>query len=118
MTNPYAALVLAPSVGDPDADLIRICAEHIVNWDAYNRYGGHLEPAVDPLWLAYERTLDFISEARPETLAGLAAKARAAKIEALIDERGTKEDLEFTGMHGQWAWDLVNDLVRLQGGRA
>ncbi len=41
----------ATAAGNPDADLIALCAEHIANLEAYNRDGGMLPPGVpDPLW--------------------------------------------------------------------
>jgi hypothetical protein len=92
-----------------DADLTRICAEHVVNIDAYNRSGGNgPDLAVDPLWLAYERTRNAIRDAKPRTLEGMLAKARAAKAEARQLD-GT-EDPNGTPAEG-WAWDLVNDLL-------
>jgi hypothetical protein len=46
----------APAVAEtgPDAELIRLCAEHVVNLAAYNRDGGGpgLDFDSDPLWLA------------------------------------------------------------------
>ena len=96
---------------NPDADLIRICAEHIANVTTYNAEGGHLESADDPLWHAYERTLEAIGDAKPATIAGIIAKAKAAKYEAQ-EPHGEEPD------HcdaGAWAWDIVNDLVRLNG---
>jgi hypothetical protein len=91
-----------------DADLIRICAEHVVNMDAYNRSGAQLPLDDDPLWLAYERTRDAIHGAKPKTIEGMLAKARAAKAEA----RGLdgSENPECTPA-AYWAWDLVNDLL-------
>lgn len=96
----------------PDADLVQICAQHIANRDAYNRDGGRLELEADPLWLAYERTRDAIDNASPQTMAGLVAKARAAKAEARRLD-GTEEP-EGT-VAAAWAFDLANDLLRLHG---
>ena len=97
-------------VRSSDAELIRICAEHIVNRDAYNNNPtcGALPYEEDPLWLAYERTLIAVSEAEPKTLAGLAAKARATKAEATHPDGTEAPEDEI-----DWAWDLVNDLIRL-----
>ncbi len=99
----------APATAHPDADLIRICAEHIANWEAYNAgpdCGGDCED--DPLWLAYERTRNAISNATPRTLDGLKAKAFVAKTEAIQPNGREYTD---SGPQAVWAWDLVNDLV-------
>lgn len=101
----------------PDAALIRICAEHIVNYHAYNDHGGPMEPEDDPLWLAYDRTLEAIIAAKPQTLAGMVAKAQVAKVEA-TDPEGDEAEKVISGMDDWFAWDLVNDLLRLHGGVA
>jgi len=99
--------------GNPDAELIRICAQHIVNLRAYNTSGSHLEAERDPLWRAYESTRDAITEAEPQTLGGMLAKARAAKAEAkMLDGSEMPEGCPAA----TWAWDLVSDLLRLHGG--
>ena len=106
--------VIAP--GNPDAELIRLCAEHVANMRAYNRDGG-LEDIdkPDPLWDAYERTRDAITEAKPCTLAGMQAKARAAKAEALTSRTDGTESPEGTPAEA-WAWQLVNDLLAVRVG--
>lgn len=92
----------------PDAELLRICAQHIVNLRAFNASTVDAEEDDDPLWTAYTRTRDAIGGAKPCTLDGMLAKARAAKAEArspagIDDPEGTPGE--------QWAWDLVNDLL-------
>lgn len=62
---------------------------------------------------AYEDTLDALCDVRAQTMAGLVAKARAAKAEAIGPEGD--EQIEFYSVAGQWAWDLVNDVLRLSG---
>ena len=53
--------------------------------------------------------------AAPSTLAGMLAKARAAKAEAL--DLGGRDNPE--GTPGQrWAWDLMNDLLAGKAGPA
>jgi hypothetical protein len=94
-----------------EAELIRICAEHIVNRDAYNASPGLMDFEVDPLWHAYRRTHDAISAAKPQTLAGLVAKARATKGEAT-----NSDGIEEPHDAADWAFDLVNDLIRLDEG--
>lgn len=105
-----AAAVVAEAALNPDAELIRWCAEHIVNVDAFNRDGGYLENEVDPLWWAYRRTLDAINAAKPQTLEGVVAKARAAKAEARGPDGSDRPE---DGSAARWAWHLVNDLLRL-----
>ena len=92
-----------------DADFIALCARHVVNHGAYERYTGPLDAKHNPLWAAYEQTRDAIHEAEPQSIQGMLAKARAAKIEA-----GPCDDPD-DGVAIRWAWDLVNDLLRLYG---
>jgi hypothetical protein len=75
LANPVQPFAPHAAAG-ADADLIRACAEHAVNAEAYNRDGLLVEADKDPLWQAYERTRNIISEARPESMAGVLAKAR------------------------------------------
>jgi hypothetical protein len=96
----------------PDAELIRLCAEHPARIAAANDHGSGLDDC--PLWLAYERSRDAICNAKPQTMAGMIAKAKAAKAEA-TDFNG-EEMIHGSGTMGEtWAWDLVNDLLRLEG---
>ena len=95
---------------DADAELIRICAEHPAQINAVNH--GADEGDDGPSWRAYERSLDAIHSAVPISLAGMMAKARAAKAEALtLNGREHPEN----SPAAYWAWDLVNDLLRLGG---
>ena len=94
----------------PDAELIRICAEHIANRTAANADESNLEPEDNPLWRAYCRTWDAIEAAKPQTMGGVLAKARAAAEEgSVLDEDGLPSDPKAAA----WAWHLVNDLLRL-----
>lgn len=92
----------------PDAALIAACANHPRVTEAYNA------DAADegPLWDAYVASRDAISDARPATLAGLLAKARAAKFEARMLDGHESPD---GSMAAIWSWDIVNDLLRLCG---
>ena len=54
------------------------------------------------------QTNDAIRDAEPQTLAGLAAKARATKAEATHQDGEVVPEDEV-----QWAFDLVEDLIRL-----
>lgn len=96
-----------------DQELMGLCAQHIVNRKAL--LDCPLDPDNSPHWAPYASTHDAISAARPTTLAGLAAKAQAAKSEARIQ---AGEEDPCNGSALQWAWDLVNDLVRLGQGAA
>lgn len=100
------------ATASPDARLIAACAEHAVNRDAFNRDDGTLDPGDGPLWAAYDRTRTAISEAEPQTLEGVLAKARIAKAEALNPDGS--ESIEGS-VAAQWSWDVVNDLLRLNG---
>jgi hypothetical protein len=109
---PALAAPAAASPG-PDADLIRICAEHIANRDAFNASPIPAEPDNDPLWQAYCRTYDAIEAAKPQTIDGVLAKARATAAEGeILDETGFPTDPTAQA----WAWEVVNDLLRLYGG--
>jgi hypothetical protein len=101
---------IAGTAPHPDAELIELCAEHIVNLHAYNASDSGLDCEFDPLFLAYEHTLHAIGEAVPLTMAGLFAKVRAAKAEALSLDG---EEHPANGPAAKWAWQLVNDLLRL-----
>ena len=95
-----------------DTDLIRTCHLHPAYIKAYNLHGGDLELEKDPLWKAYEQSRDAISDFEPKSIAGMLAKAHAAKAEA-ANKDGT-ENPDGT-MAATWSWDLVNDLLRLFG---
>ena len=54
-----AATGAAAAEQNPDAELIRICARHCVNMDAYNssdEINGLFETGDKPLWTAYLET--------------------------------------------------------------
>jgi hypothetical protein len=101
-----------PLVADSvDADLIRLCDQHIVDMDTFNQHKGATR-AHEKLGRAYDRSLDAISQATPRTIAGIVAKARAAKHQAT----GPNGDGETGGsIAEQWALQIVNDLVRVGG---
>jgi hypothetical protein len=96
----------------PDAELMRLCAQHIANWAACNdNQDDEGSPEYVRLYDAYYRTHDAIDEARPQTVDGLLAKARAAKIEAVRCD-GTEDPDGTSG--ARWAWQIMHDLIRLQ----
>ncbi|MDJ0391358.1 hypothetical protein QMO56_24940 [Roseomonas sp. E05] len=112
-TLPFSAARPRPgAAAGPDAELIRLCAEHIANIEAYNVDVGDLDPEDDPLWHAYERTREAISEAQPRTIEGMLAKAQAAKAEARRPDGSEKPT---DGPAAEWAWDLMHDLIRMAG---
>ena len=98
----------------PDAALIDLCERHIANLAAVNAADCDLDDR-NPAWRAYTATLDALGNAEPQTLAGMRAKALAAKAEALNPD-GT-ETPDYCPASG-FAWDLLNDLLRLTGGEA
>ena len=93
----------------PDTALSDLAARHIANLRAFNT-SDEINGADGPLWAAYEATRDAISAAKPASLDDMLAKARAAKAEA-TDSKG-RERPEGS-MAANWAWDLLNDLLRL-----
>lgn len=104
--------VTSRAAANPDADLVALCAQHIANQIAYNASAFEEDtPEDDALWEEYSRTRDLVSAAVPKTLEGVLAKARAAKADA-ADING--DDTQ-GAMGGMWAWDIVNDLVRIGG---
>ena len=96
-----------------DADIIRVCAEHAINVRAFNT--AHCEADDGPLETAYIRTQHAIDAARPQTIEGMLAKACAAKAET-IQPDGSENPEHCPA--ADWAWDLLNDLLRLHGGVA
>ena len=111
---PGAAAAPLASTPNPDAELIALCSRHPGLIAAFNTSIGDWSDN-DPAWAAYAASRDAIHDARPITLAGMRAKALAAKAEALRPD-GT-EDPDGTAA-ANWSWDLVNDLLRLTGGAA
>jgi hypothetical protein len=104
------AAALAPATVRPDAGLVIACQQHLRNIDACNADPEDAGPG-NPISAEYERALDIISAAKPVTLEGLAAKARAALAEA-------ESEAPPEGPGQELIWDVVNDLVRIAGGAA
>ena len=102
----------AGAAADLDADLIDLCAQHIANYHAFNTSYSDLESGDDPLWLAYMQTREAISVAKAQTVEGLIAKACVTKIEARRLDGSEDHDRELCA---DWAWGIVNDLLRLHG---
>jgi hypothetical protein len=108
--QPAPASGAVPDASPPDDDLIRCCADHAKCMAAVREAPDEEEDG--PAWRAYEKNRDAISAARPQTLIGMIAKARAAKLEAGFWD--TTENIHGT-MAEPWAWGLVNSLLRLAG---
>ncbi len=110
------AIGTAQAAGHPDAELIEVCRQHCINMDAYNASDeanlAFDDTAPQPLGEAYDRTRDFISAAKPQTMDGILAKARAA----LHEGTNPSGQIDIGGTPGeQWALDLIHDLVRIGG---
>jgi hypothetical protein len=108
-----ASVPVAIAADHPDAALIRICDAHGALMDLVNS-GVDGDDDDGPTWQAYDRSRDAITAFRPETIEGMLAKARAAKAEARRADGSEMEDGGGTPAEG-WAWDLVNDLLRIGG---
>lgn len=110
VTGFLAAPGAGTAAANPDAALIQLCDGHIANIAAYNADASDLDHHENPLWDVYERSSVAISAMVPQTLAGLVAKARVAKAEAVQPDG--KENWE-SSVASNWAWDIVNDLIRM-----
>ena len=113
---PAANAAIPPATFDmlkADEEPVRLSAQYIINMQALENCP--LDADESPFRPPYAATSDAISKARPMTLAGLASKARTAKREAFV--QGGEENV-CNGSALEWAWDLVNDLIRLDGGMA
>jgi hypothetical protein len=107
-----AAAMLPPV--HPEAELIDLCNRHPALLAAFNACEADSGPN-NPAWVAYEASMNAVSDARPQTLEGMQAKARAAKAEALLPDGSESSD---GSIAAPWAWDIVNDMLRLTGGAA
>jgi hypothetical protein len=96
----------------PDADLIELCERHLANMAAIDANPSDWDES-NPVWNAYDSTKDAITSARAQTLAGMVAVARVAKAEAAMPDGAEMHDCT---MGGVWAWNIMNDLLRLHGG--
>lgn len=110
--RPAANVVMVPAEAptrmEANQDLAQLCVQHIAHRQAL--LACPQDPEDSPHWALFSATHDAIAMARPTTLAELAAKARAAKHEAMT--ANGREDVR-SGSAVDWAWDLVNDLIRL-----
>ena len=107
----------APPAAD-DAELIRLCAEQYTNIAAINADAADIEDD-NPQWLALKAAEAAIDGLPPQTIAGVVAKARLAKLIALEEgeaEVGDEENWDGTDA-GSLARKVVNDLVRIADGQ-
>jgi hypothetical protein len=88
--------VIHADTSHPDAEPIRICAEPVVHIDTYNRSGDDgRDLAVDPLWLARERTRDAIRDTQapdPGGRAGEDPSGEARQGDGTGDPNGTRRE--------------------------
>jgi hypothetical protein len=117
LPQPCGVAGLAAADGHPDAELLRACAEHMVNLRAVLASPGCTDaPGGHPAWEAYQRTHDAINAAEPATMAGVLAKARVAMSEGVSDNLFEGEHAHGFGFTAHaWAWEVLQDLVRIQG---
>lgn len=105
-----------PSAADPDAEVLHACHEHRLRLRAVCASPGCTDsPEGASLWQAYSDASRAIGAARPRTMAGILAKARAAMSEAIVDELFDGDHDCFGFNSHAWAWELLQDLARIHG---
>ena len=95
-----------------DAPLVALVHDHRRLTALYNAHDPVVTACVEA---NYEASVTAIREAVPTTMAGVIAKARAAKIEAFAAGNGEHPD---DGWAPDWAWDCIGDLIRVVDGDA
>jgi hypothetical protein len=110
------ALILPPAPRVPDgvadAELIRLCDTYIANHRAYESSTDERDSDDHPLWPEYIRSFHAMEDHPPaQTMAGVLALARVAKVEAMMKGREVWEGTAAI----EWAVDAINDLLRLHG---
>jgi hypothetical protein len=93
----------------PDAKLIELVTAHAANLAAFNGHDGRDEAEHERLGQAYDRTRDALDDAKPQTLAGIIALAKAAMAERGRPPPGD-EHFEAT-----WAFTALGRLLRICG---
>ena len=96
----------------PDAALVALCHEHVHLTALYNDNDDATSSLVEA---EYEASVNAIRSAVPTTVAGVVAKAKAAKAEANSIGFGENPD---DGWAPDWAWDCIGDLIRVVDGNA
>jgi hypothetical protein len=105
---------LATLAAHPDAELIAWCDAFPAARDRCNAHKGDLEDGV-PVWDEYSELCRKIGETNAMTLEGWWAKALAAKAEATMPSGAELPECTSASV---WAWDLLNDMLRLRAGDA
>ena len=103
---------VAASNAGPDAALVALVQNHRRLTALYNAHDPVVAACVEA---DYEASVTAIRAAVPTTMAGVIAKARAAKIEAFAAGDGEHPD---DGWAPDWAWDCIGDLIRVVDGDA
>lgn len=103
MTEADTTTSTAPSA---DAELIRLCEALPALKAAFEADGRDADD--NPAWPPYIAACDAISAATPQTMAGIIAKANAAKADGL-----GHEGVAFTSCAEEWAWDVALAVARL-----
>ena len=104
-------LAAEPAVAaNPDAPLIALCDSMPAVLRDLNAAPGDLDDT-SPEWLPYDRVANAMCAARPETLEGVMAMARATAVYA---GEGA-DDEEPDGVVAVWAWAIVQHLLRIEG---
>jgi hypothetical protein len=96
----------------PDAELIALCGTMPAALRDLNATPADLEDA-SPEWLPYDRVADAMRKARPETMAGVLAMARATMAHAR--DGGGADEADPGGVVAVWSWAIVRHLLRLGG---
>lgn len=108
------ALTAGPALSgtNPDAELIRLCAEYVRVLAVYDRDGGRVESDHDPLWHAVEAAKRKLDGLEAHTMEGVVAKARVALYTAQQPDGSENFSTSFTG---HWPEEVIRDLLRLHG---
>lgn len=101
-------LQAAKASTNPDADLFQLYTDHARNHAAVNAMDApDWEDEQNPLWLTYTASYKATRDSKPQTMAGVLAKARLAELEDCVP--GADEDSR------DWAGIVVRDLLALAG---
>lgn len=112
VSTPTTTCVPATAI-EPDAAIVRLCAEHIANSNLFNTsVVAEGSPEYEVEWKAYTRTREAIDAVRPVTLQGILAKAAVTQHEA--SQPCGWEDWQYEVV-SNWARDVVKDLLRIGG---
>lgn len=105
----------AAATTNPDAALIAACDDYMRALATYNQHGGQVDCDMDPLWHALEAAEERAADIPAATMAGLAAKARAAAAAGRMPDGSVNLGDSYAG---NWPRRLVCDVLRLAGGEA